>query len=1286
MCIETSAELNAWIFQQREAFKRFFGEKSQGNALHLSHLIRSDIQFLGENGRKHAYLWKNHYRKSWVAELLFCVAGEDRILLVPAPRDDGVFEVNGNFYTAPFQRLWVFAEKKGVEYRRIDQVLHDGLIRRHDDEDVGEDQVVEPTSQDEGEYDSLAFYLRQVLNPVRNPERLLSPLEADQNAWGRLARQTQVKTIVAEGADKDMAWEPGRTPYRRVYESELLGETARQNPEEGLDAFHTPEGKKIGLTRYLTLGTTIDDDRMLHPGAADSCGLMASCVPFAQLDDGRRVLMACGMMGRAIRAENAEAPRVQTSTERRLREGVSQVAEENIGVNLRVGFMFWEGLNFEDSIVVSQSAAEKLHVVESRVLSVPVPCFCTAEPIHRGQVKKGDRIITFRYSPVRLGLMMPAKLPEAGRGVAGLFPLEREWMGTDASCPCDGEIENVKTVDLWSEDCPGAVRYSQRIDISIRIDRPLEVGDKLCNRHGNKGVVSRIVPDEEMPHHDGKHLEVLLNPIGIINRGNYGQLLEALTDHLPDLSSDIVPNPEARMRSVLDKAGDSRLPYSKVSVPGRTTEVHAIVGTNYILRMPHHASEALNVCQDGDYLFSSITEQPRKGMGQKYGEMEIAALQAHGAEAILKELCIERSRGKDGSKRVRPGPQRPLVEWIRAVGLDLKCDGSDATICPQNKRAVPPGKDLFDASVKCMGDPACNVREKEDEKAECIRLATLHRRLCSEPFFDECGSVYLDLGKTLCFDVQKPSEKKWSLRFKSQYLPILHPRCRPALPQGGASKTTKYLQNLIHALWKLQKDKESGSDEEVIKQCKYLLRHLVAEMSDKNGIIRRVGLCRRLSWSARMAIVPDPLLPVDCVSLPWDAVRMLFEKHLSGADLVPESLRKSQYQIHRILHEEYKPRIDEALRSEWVLLNRAPTLHKYNIMAFHPRVHFDTRALRIPLLATTPFAADFDGDEMSVVPLFSEDAKREAASLSIPHNLESVADGSVIPKFTKDLLLGLHLYINSEPPKDELNHELKALGFLPLPSEGKAESVIEAWISKWTKPYHGRGFPEALQLVVEHSLRALRAHQNQSCFGSLNVMGEFHGELRISKAAKDEKLWKAGERGEDASLLDGLTPPAMRAQAIERIRIMVLGKLSVGDYGGYMRRLYYRIRGNETGGVAFKDEMQKALVTIQSLAERATQCVLSSKSGTGQLDFDDFEKSIEDMISNQKMPAGTIQKHLGFEPERLEHHAKVLKGQVLSKNDYASDLLSFLRNQFKVPFGSGLSGSTKDPRIGIFLA
>ena len=1288
MQTETPEQLRDWLFQQKAAFERFFASRRESEAPHLSDLIpadHADLAFRGATVRRSAYLWENHYRPSHVAALQFSAGGVDHEVLIPAPREDGVFVVNGTEYVASFQRLWDSKAGEVAEYRRIDHVLLDGLKRRK----AGSAREIRRLSPQEDTVpqalSDLKAYLRRVLNPSpsANDELLLMPLAADLNRWGVLAHQTQVRTLVvdwADGADSGKtAWKRGERPYRRVRDSEMPGIRARQ-PEDGLDATHTPEGKRIGLTRYLTLGSTIDDNRDLQPAPQDAVGLMAALVPFAQHDDAARVLMASSMMGRAVRPRGAGVSVSRTGFEDLIRQTVPDVAGEFVGVDLRVGFMFWGGLNYEDAVVVSESAADRLYNEVMRVVDVPVPAFCTATPRGLGPVAKGDALVDLRYSPVELGMRMPGKHAEAMLKRAGLFPLELELEGLDARCPCAGIIEKVETVELWKEDCPGAVRFSRRVSFTIRIDRPCRLGDKICNRHGNKGVISRIVPDAEMPRANGLPLEVLFNPIGVINRGNYGQVFEAMAGELGGLSSDIVPDPEARMQRLLGASSGPRLRYSVVMVPGPNgaTEVNALVGTNYVLRLPHFASADFNVCRDK--VFSSITEQPPKGVGQKYGEMEIAALQAHGAEAILRELCTDRSR-EPRSGEMRPCPQRPLVEWLRAVGLDLVVgNGPDGEVELRNSGdSRPAGKDLFDNAVKCDADPDCNAREGANER---IPQATLFRRLCSEPFFEQCGGVYIDFGETVRLDL-KTAEGKRELLFESQYLSIPHPRYRLTAPQGGTNKTTQCLMRLVQTLWRRPKRTDDKWKEDRRRSCEYLLRNLLGTLRGKNGIVRRVGLSRRLTYSARCVIVPGPLLDVDCVSLPWDAVRVLFDRHLRTGGWSSSIVDVSQDRIPALRHEEYAAKINDMLKSEWILINRAPTLHKYNVLAFRPRVHFDCWAMRIPPAVTTPFAADHDGDHMSIVPLFSEPAKLEASRLSIPSNLMSVADRSPIPTLTKDFQLGLYLCGRTMWSLSSLNDELKAGGFPPLPSADDMCRAYEQWVLEW--PDSAPGFPAALRTVMKHALQALERCQNQSCLGELQPMADFLVAFRESKSAKTEKLLDGSVAGDDACLLAGVKSAAMRLRAIERVKGMASAKLAVGDFGGFQRRLYYRIRGHKSGGLAFEGDMQAALASIQSLTERATQRALSAKRGTGSLVFDEFEWAMEGMVGG-KMPPQEIQALLGFSPDCLNRHMQVLADQVLGAKEPVSQLVAFLEAPFDDGMPDQTASSRSDPRIGVFIA
>lgn len=1319
--MENSEQLNAWILQQRNSFLSFFAKDQDGNKPHISQLIgeglgKEDFKYLGADSPDEAYIGRGRFKKSNSIRLRFArkMADEsidDMCFHVPAPGANGVFIINGTPFIAPIQRLVWSTDPLCDEYRRIDHVLLDGWNRRCNESDevnsalwhshaelaVNEDPL--KTFQRLRRY--LLKILAPTLNPQRQPDALLHYLDT-QNKWGVLAAQTQVKTFTfilekSSGKKKDKEWESGSSPYRMLCLSSDLGEDARA-PQAGLDVFHTPENEKIGLTRHLTRGTTVGDDRELKLGCEFAePGLLTSCVPFAQHNDGRRILMACGMMSQAIPVTNALPSHCQTPFEQLVRRLPGMT--EDLGANLLVGFMFWDGLNYEDAIVVSQSAARKLDAIEYRTVSVPIPCGCTVKKIRdNGPVTTGDKLVELSFSPLRLSLRMPVGLSKEVQEKTGLFPEELGWHDPSLLSPCEGVVETVlQPVELWKEvECPGATQYSHRLDFRIRIDRMLEIGDKLSNLHGNKGVVAAILPDKEMPKVDGKPLEVLFNPIGVINRGNYGQIIEALSslNGGSKVDSGICQNLDGRVKAITQADGASPL-YSLVTYQkdGELFEIKAVTGLNYILRLPHYSYESMNVYAEGVY--SSITGQPPQGFGQAYGEMEIAALQAHGAHEILKELCHDRSRQPllQGNT-----PQKSLQDWLYALGLKLEQQGPDAVIRPVDLCSKEDYQtDILSPKAKTCDDPECNADDRgkdandkdsktEDTSPKVLSLATIRRRLSSSAFFNENGPVCLDLNEEV--DLRAIGIP---LVPKMRFLPILHPRYRPTPPIGnGMGDVTKAYYKFLEKFWRSRKVEVPGGIGPALRP---LLKLLLKKHKEKHGITRRVGLSRRLAYSSRLVIIPGPDLAIDQASIPWDIAKVLFRDLLEKRKVPAEVLATPQSEFSRFWGESHASVINEVLRDEWVLLNRNPTLHKYNVMAFHPNVHFDCFALRIPPLVCNAYAADNDGDQMSVVVLRDEGSKVEAVQLSFARNVVSVADGLPTIKPTKDFLLGLSLVCRNPTAFSVLNSELneKGLAEFPVNGSGDAKEAFDDWIrgDKINGPNSIITVPAALSLVTTHAIRALRRHVNQSCFGSFASMEHFWEPFCISKAAKSKYFTIHGP-----SLIQGISITDFEPRGEESINVLINGKLAIGDFGSYRRNLYYRIRSQLGAGLAFDGDMREALEAIGSITERATQQALSTKSGPGGFNCNIFKKLVEGAFHGEDN-AAKLYRHLELAEPYLTRHLNVLSKQILRRipsaliQDVPVTLLQFLARPFEdVPKDTqkDIRGPVADPRIALFIS
>jgi len=253
------------------------------------------------------------------------------------------------------------------------------------------------------------------------------------------------------------------------------------------------------------------------------------------------------------------------------------------------------------------------------------------------------------------------------------------------------EIEKVQRGD---ELPPG---IAQLVKVRIARKRKLQVGDKMAGRHGNKGVVAKIVPEEDMPHlEDGTAVDIVLNPLGVPSRMNLGQILET---HLGWASSKLEKYYESpvfdgaswgEVRKELDAAG---LPITgKTRVidgrTGRPFDRPVTVGVIYMLKLLHLVADKIHARSIGPY--SLVTQQPLGGKaqfgGQRFGEMEVWALEAYGAAHILQEMLTVKSDDVQGRSRIYeaivkgenpPEPGVPesfnvLVKELQSLGLDVQ--------------------------------------------------------------------------------------------------------------------------------------------------------------------------------------------------------------------------------------------------------------------------------------------------------------------------------------------------------------------------------------------------------------------------------------------------------------------------------------------------------------------------------------------------------------------------------------------------------------------------------------
>ena len=308
----------------------------------------------------------------------------------------------------------------------------------------------------------------------------------------------------------------------------------------------------------------------------------------------------------------------------------------------------------------------------------------------------------------------------------------REVRDTSLRVPHGGEgiVHDVKvfTKDDTDELPPGV---SKIVRVYIAQKRKIQVGDKMAGRHGNKGVISLILPEEDMPYlADGTPVDILLNPLGVPSRMNLGQILEMHLGAAAQKMNIYVSTPvfEGATRSeIIDALKEAGLDEDGKTVlyNGRTGEPYdnrISVGVMYMIKLHHMVDDKLHARSTGPY--SMVTQQPLGGKaqfgGQRFGEMEVWALYAYGAANVLQEMMTVKSDDVVGRVKVyealvkgEPIPKSGVPESFRVLIKEFQALGLDITVL---------GQDGAYHELKELEDKDTNANMKESEVDKVIDL------------------------------------------------------------------------------------------------------------------------------------------------------------------------------------------------------------------------------------------------------------------------------------------------------------------------------------------------------------------------------------------------------------------------------------------------------------------------------------------------------------------------------------------------------------------------------------
>ncbi|MDH6238065.1 DNA-directed RNA polymerase subunit beta [Cryobacterium sp. CG_9.6] len=430
--------------------------------------------------------------------------------------------------------------------------------------------------------------------------------------------------------------------------------------------------------------------------------------------------------------------------------------EVALGKNLLVAFMPWEGYNFEDAIILSQNLVKddtlsSIHIEEyevdardtklgkeeiTRDLPNVSPDFL-ADLDERGIIRIGAEV---RPGDILVGKVTPkgeTELSAEERLLRAIFnEKSREVRDTSLKVPHGerGTIIGVKVFDSQDGDDELGSGVNQRVVVFIAQKRKITEGDKLAGRHGNKGVISRILPIEDMPFlADGTPVDIILNPLGIPGRMNFGQVLETHLGWIAKQGWNVEGKPKWAAR--LPEHAFSAAPGTKVATPvfdgaleieiegllestiptrdgerligssgktqlfdGRSGEPFpnpVSVGYMYILKLHHLVDDKIHARSTGPY--SMITQQPLGGKaqfgGQRFGEMEVWALEAYGAAYALQELLTIKSddilgrvkvyeaivKGENIQEPGIPESFKVLIKEMQSLCLNVEVLSADGT-------------------------------------------------------------------------------------------------------------------------------------------------------------------------------------------------------------------------------------------------------------------------------------------------------------------------------------------------------------------------------------------------------------------------------------------------------------------------------------------------------------------------------------------------------------------------------------------------------------------------------
>jgi DNA-directed RNA polymerase subunit beta len=454
----------------------------------------------------------------------------------------------------------------------------------------------------------------------------------------------------------------------------------------------------------------------------------------------------------------------------------TQLGELALGKNLMVAFISWEGYNYEDAIILSERLVKEdmlssIHIakqeIEARSTKLGPEEITRDIPNVSDEMLKNldERGIIRIGAVVKPGDVLVGKItPKGETELTAEEKLLRAIFGEKAREVRDsslkvphGEEGKVIDVQLFSRkdghDLPPGVNELVRVFIAKK--RKISVGDKLAGRHGNKGIISVILPEEDMPYMaDGTPVDIIFNPLGVPSRMNVGQVLET---HLGWAAKkgwdekDVARNEDgsifcacpifdaASEKDILTLLKKADLPTNGKTVlydglSGDKIADNITVGNIYVMKLLHLVDDKIHARSTGPY--SLVTQQPLGGKaqfgGQRFGEMEVWALEAYGAAYALQEMLTIKSddvvgrvktyesivKGENIEKPGIPESFKVLIKEMQSLGLDVEVlseEGKEVKVETEQDEIM---RTVEEMGIDIIGAEGLEIEEEEEEESE----------------------------------------------------------------------------------------------------------------------------------------------------------------------------------------------------------------------------------------------------------------------------------------------------------------------------------------------------------------------------------------------------------------------------------------------------------------------------------------------------------------------------------------------------------------------------------------